>query len=159
MSNTSPDSPLPDDAYERAAAMPGQVGGDENAPRLSDEQLAALHALFDLARNGDPALLEHVRAGIPVDLADHKGDTFLILATYAGHEDLVRGLLDLGAEVNALNGREQSALTCAVFRGDEVLVTALLAAGADPELGAQNAIATAKAFGQDELLALLTPRD
>lgn len=144
--------------YDRASATPSQVGGSADAPALSDEQVAFLNRLFDLAREGKLELLEYIRQGIPADLSDHKGDTFLILAAYAGHEDLVRGLIEAGADVNRLNQREQSALTCAVFRGDEVLVTALLAAGADPELGAQNAVATARAFGQDELLALLQPR-
>lgn len=145
------------DAYERAAHTPNQVGGSPEAPALSDEQVAFLNTLFDLARAGDLALLSYLEQGIPADLSDHKGDTFLILAAYSGHEELVRGLIQAGADVNRLNQREQSALTCAVFRGDEVLVNALLAAEADPLLGAQSAVATAKAFGQDAMLAILQP--
>lgn len=144
-----------DDAYERALQAPSQVGGSPDGPQLSDEQVALLNRLFDLARAGDPSLLEYIRQGIPADLADHKGDTFLILAAYAGQADLVPALLAAGAEVNRLNQRGQSALTCAVFRGDEDLVRALLDAGADPLAGAQNAVATAKAFGQESMLALL----
>lgn len=142
--------------YDAANTAPAQVGGD--APDLSDEQVEFLNSLFDLARNGDERLLGVIDQGVPADLADHKGDTFLILAAYAGQGELVRSLLGAGADVNRLNSRGQSALTCAVFRGDEPLVKELLAAGADPELGSQNAVATAQAFGQEGLLALLQPR-
>lgn len=144
-----------DDAYERALSAPGRVGGDAGAAELSDEQVALLNSLFDLARAGDPTLLAYLDQGIPADLADHKGDTFLILATYAGQAEMARKLIAAGADVNALNQRGQSALTCAVFRGDADLVQDLVAAGADPTLGAQNAVDTAKAFDQPQLLELL----
>lgn len=145
------------DSYAAATSAPSQVGGTDAG--LSDEQVAFLNSLFDLARNGDSRLLDVISQGVPADLADHKGDSFLILAAYAGQGELVRGLIAAGADVNAQNQRGQSALTCAVFRGDADMVKDLMAAGADPHAGAQNAVATAQAFGQEGLLALLEPQD
>jgi ankyrin repeat protein len=153
------ETPHPADDFERAMQAPTRVGGDDDGAQLSDEQVALLNSLFDLARSGDPRLMHYISQGIPVDLADHKGDTFLILAAYAGQGELARQLLTAGADVDALNQRGQSALTCAVFRGDTELVTTLVEAGADPTLGAQNAVATATAFDRKDLLPLLRPED
>lgn len=144
--------------YERAITAPAQVGGSQDGPELTDDQVAFLNQLFDLARHGDARLIEFIGQGIPANLADHKGDTFLILAAYSGQLALVESLLNVGADVNAQNQRGQSPLTCAVFRGDESLVRVLLAAGADPTAGVQNAVATAKAFGQEGMLEILQPQ-
>ncbi|WP_136089762.1 ankyrin repeat domain-containing protein [Auritidibacter ignavus] len=112
-------------------------------PALSDEQIEFLHTLFDAAREGKVQMLSSaIDQGIPVNLANANGDTFLILATYRNQPEVVSALLERGAEVNATNQRGQSALTCAVFLQDKGLVQQLLEAGADPELGAQSARAT-----------------
>lgn len=117
------------------------------ADALSDEELAFLHSIFDLAREGAAdKLLAIIDQGIPADLTDSKGDTLMILAAYNGHEAIVSGLVDRGADVNRLNDKGQGALTCAVFRKNESMTRYLLANGADPKLGAQNALAVAQMF-------------
>ncbi|GAA2555994.1 hypothetical protein HD598_000360 [Neomicrococcus aestuarii] len=131
-----------DDDFERAISMP-----NDNPSGLSPEQLAFVQQTFDMARAGDERLAELIRQGIPADIKNDKGDTFLILAAYNGHLSLVRALVQVGANVNEMNAREQSALTCAVFRNDRPMMQFLMDHGADPDLGAQSARATAAAFG------------
>lgn len=126
------------------------------APELTDEQLDYLNSLFDLARAGDAAqLLPVIEQGVPVNLANHQGDTLLILATYNNHPALVQALIDRGAEVNRLNARGQSALTCAVFVQNEESVRALLAAGADPDEGPVSARAAVEMFDLESMRSLL----
>ena len=127
------------------------------AQELTEEELAFLHGVLDLARSGDVELLSaHVDAGLPVDLTTGSGDTLLLLAAYHRHADLVRALLERGADHARVNDRGQTALAAAVFRQDVEAVTALLEAGADPHLGRQSAVATATVFELPEMLALLT---
>ncbi len=123
---------------------------------LTDEELAFLHSIFDLAREGDAEkLMAVIDQGIPVDLTDSKGDTLLILAAYNGHDAVAAGLLERGADINRLNDKGQGALTCAVFRKNEPLTRFLLQNGADPRLGAQNALAVTDMFGLPELKAVI----
>ena len=150
MTSDSPDptpetSPRPDGADHAGAA-----------PELTEDQLEYLNSLFDLARSGrGDDLLRELDRGVPVNLADHKGDTLLILATYNDHPSLVRALLDRGAEVDRLNARGQSALTCAVFVQNEDSVRMLLDAGADPDQGPVSARAAVEMFGLDRMRPLL----
>ncbi|MFJ6418773.1 ankyrin repeat domain-containing protein [Paeniglutamicibacter sp. NPDC091659] len=123
---------------------------------LTDEELAFLHSIFDLAREGEAEkLMAIIDQGIPVDLTDSKGDTLMILAAYKGHDAIVAGLLERGADINRLNDKGQGALTCAVFRKNEPLTRFLLQNGADPKLGAQNALAVTDMFGLPELKAVI----
>ena len=123
---------------------------------LTDEELAFLHSIFDLAREGAAEkLMAIIDQGIPVDLTDSKGDTLMILAAYNGHDAIVAGLLERGADINRLNDKGQGALTCAVFRKNEPLTRFLLQNGADPKLGAQNALAVTDMFGLPELKAVI----
>jgi ribosomal protein S18 acetylase RimI-like enzyme len=136
--------------------VPDEPPHPEPAP-LTEEELAFLHGMFDLAREGDVDLLcAHVDAGLPVDLTNSSGDTLLVLAAYHRHADLVRALLERGADHARVNDRGQTALGAAVFRQDTEAVTALLAAGADPTLGRQSALATATVFDLPEMRALLS---
>lgn len=126
-------------------------------PELTDEELALAMQIFDLAREGDAeALAAYVDAGVPVDLANSKGDTLLILAAYQGHEAAVSALLARGADTTRRNDRGQGALAAAVFKRSAPVVTALLAAGADPDLGSPSATETARFFDLPEMLELLT---
>ena len=123
---------------------------------LSDEELAFLHSLFDLSREGEKTkLMALIDQGIPVDLTDSKGDTLLILAAYNGHHDLAEALVAHGAEINRLNDKGQGALTCAVFRKNEPLTRFLLGKGADPKLGQQNALAVTEIFSLPEMRSVI----
>jgi ankyrin repeat protein len=58
--------------------------------------------LCDLARDGRlDALRGAVAAGVDVDRRDHRGQTPLLVASKAGHVDVVRLLLDHGADAEA----------------------------------------------------------
>src|SRR5690625_168051 len=124
----------------------------ENPPELTDDQLEFLNTLFDYAREGKvQALSSAIDQGIPVDLTNHNGDTFLILAAYREQGAVVDALLERHADVNALNQRGQSALTSAIFMQNEDISRALLNAGADPDHGPQSARATITAMGLDNM--------
>ena len=123
---------------------------------LSPEELAFVQSTFEHARNGDlHRLVEHLDAGVPVNLTNGSGDTLLILAAYHTRADLVRTLLERGADHSRVNDKGQTALAAAVFRQERAIVTDLLEAGADPDLGARSAVAIADFFDLPEMLALL----
>lgn len=123
---------------------------------LTDEELEFLHSIFDLAREGaTEKLFAIIDQGIPADLTDSKGDTLMILAAYNGHEPIVAGLVERGADVNRLNDKGQGALTCAVFRKNEALTRYLLNHGADPKLGGQNALAVTEMFDLPEFKTII----
>ncbi|GAA1818608.1 ankyrin repeat domain-containing protein [Nesterenkonia flava] len=131
----------------------------DGAPELTDEQIEFLNSMFDLARAGrTEELLEFIDQGIPVNLTNAKGDSLLILAAYNDHADMVRGLLERDADVDRLNDRGQTAVSCAVFRQNEEIARLLLDAGADPHLGGQNAFAVVEMFGLDSMRELLQAR-
>jgi ankyrin repeat protein len=131
-----------------------QSGGP--AADLTPEELAFLAGLFDHARNGATgALADAVDRGVPVNLTNSAGDTFLILAAYHTHEDTVAALLERGADHARVNDKGQTALAAAVFRQSEPVVRRLLEAGADPALGPRSALAVAEFFDLPAMAALL----
>lgn len=125
---------------------------------FTDEELAFLGEVFDMAREGRTAeLLDVVGRGVPVNLTNASGDSLLILAAYHDHPDTVRALLSAGADPQRVNDRGQTALGAAVFRQSVTGVEALLAAGADPDAGARSAVDIATFFDLPEMLALVRP--
>jgi ankyrin repeat protein len=124
---------------------------------LTEEELAYLRSMFDLARTGDTArLAEALDAGVPVNLTNEVGDSLLMLAAYHDHPATVAVLLDRGADTTRVNDRGQTALGAAVFRRSERSVTRLLASGADPALGPRSALDIARFFDLPEMMALLS---
>lgn len=111
--------------------------------------------LFELARTGDTTLLDYVDNGVDANLANQDGNTFLMLAAYAGHEELVAGLIERGADVDKLNARGQSPLAGVIFKKEDAVMELLLAAGADPRAGHPDAIATAQMFGRGDVVEKL----
>lgn len=113
--------------------------------------------LFDFARTGQTAqLAQYLDHGVPVDLANQNGDTFVMLAAYKGHAETVAMLAARGADVNKLNDRGQSPLAGAIFKKEEAVIEALIEAGASPTAGTPSAVDTATLFGQSELAARLS---
>ena len=131
---------------------------DVRAPtRLTDDELAFLRSVLDLAREGRTAKLqEAVERGIPVNLTSGAGDSLLILAAYHDHPDTVRMLLEHGADPHRVNDRGQTALGAAVFRRSAPSTRLLLDHGADPHEGGRSAAEIAAFFELDEMSALLT---
>lgn len=108
--------------------------------------------LFDLARNGDVSLIEYIKQGVSVDLVNQDGQSFVMLAAYNGHAELVKALAEAGADVNLLNDRKQSPLAGAIFKKEDAVIDALLEAGANPQAGTPSAVDTAMMFGREDLL-------
>ncbi|MDO5668690.1 MAG: ankyrin repeat domain-containing protein [Corynebacterium sp.] len=111
--------------------------------------------LFDMARNGDEALIEYLDNGVSPDLSNQDGNSLLMLAAYAGHAAIVRALLERGASVDKHNNRGQTPLAGAVFKKYDEVVDVLVDAGADPHAGAPSAVETARLFQMHDALARL----
>lgn len=129
------------------ATTPDHTALDPRAVELAQD-------LLDDAREGrTERLVQHLDAGVPVELTDASGNTLLMLAAYHGHAGTVAALTARGAVVDALNDRGQSPLAGAVFKGEDAVVRVLLEAGADPDAGHPTARETAAMFGRADLLA------
>jgi ankyrin repeat protein len=126
------------------------------ADELTGDELAFLHGLLDLAREGHAGELGAiVERGVPVNLTGPNGDSLLILAAYHDHPETVGMLLEHGADPNRVNDRGQTALGAAVFRRSAESTRLLLDHGADPHAGGRSAVEIAAFFGLDEMTALL----
>jgi ankyrin repeat protein len=124
---------------------------DDGKPSEAD-LVELAHQMFDWARAGETErLAAYVDAGVPVNLTDASGNTLLMLAAYHGHAATVTALAALEADVDRVNDRGQSPLAGAVFKDEQEVVAALLAAGADPDGGTPTARETAAMFGRPEL--------
>lgn len=77
-----------------------------------------------------------------------------MLSAYHGHANIVRLLLQHGADPNTLNDRRQSPLAGVVFKNEKECIDALLEGGADPEIGQPSAIAACQVFKQEAYEAL-----
>lgn len=115
-----------------------------------------IEGTFDLAREGRTGPLgEMIDAGVPIDLRNPRGDSLLIVAAYAEHDETVAELLRRGADVDLVNANGQTAVACAVFRRNETILRLLLDAGADPDAGGSTAAAIADQFGLTGMRAVL----
>ena len=129
------------------------------ADGLTDDELAFLRGVLDLAREGRAdELAAVIDRGVPANLTGASGDSLLILAAYHDHPPAVRILLERGADPDRINDRGQTALGAAVFRQSAESVQLLLDHGADPHAGARSAVDIATFFGLDEMAALLADR-
>jgi hypothetical protein len=132
------------------------VGEGQSSQEPSAEVVELATRLFAMARDGDrDRLVAYLDAGVPVNLANEKGDTLVMLAAYHGHAGVVAALVERGADVNRLNNRNQSPLAGAIFKGEDEVVRVLVAGGADPTAGHPTAMDAADMFGRPDLRELL----
>lgn len=114
---------------------------------------------FQHARAGETErMAELLRAGLPVNLCNERGDTLLMLASYHGNLNITRLLLEQRADPERANDRGQTPLAGAAFKGDAVAARLLLDFGArvdgkSPE--GKTALMFAAMFDQLEVLKLL----
>ena len=127
--------------------------GGEDRPLTPEETARVVELAMHFARQGmTEELTGFVDHGLPVDVADERGNTLLMLAAYHGHATTVTALLTRGADVDRLNERGQAPLAGALFKGEDDVVRVLLEAGADLDAGAPTARATAELFDRQDLL-------
>lgn len=127
----------------------------EEERRYAELQMMAL----DLARQGDAdSLAPMLTAGMPVNLADAKQNTLLMLASYHGHEETVALLLKQGARVDQRNDRQQTPLGGVAFKGYATIAHQLLTAGAQVDADQGNGMTPlmfARMFGRHDVAAVL----
>ena len=116
-----------------------------------------------LAQGADPNSRQtqitgrHWMRSFVVDLPDNVGKTALMLAASGGHKEIVRLILEFGADINAVAGFGDTALTHVI--GDNALdsiVRLLVDRGADVKLyGFEPALTTAATNCRTSLVRLL----
>lgn len=122
--------------------------------------LEVIEGTFDLARQGRVGPLgEMIEAGVPVDTRNPRGDSMLIVAAYAEQADVVAELIRRGAHLDFENSMGQTAVSCAVFRGDERILGMLLDAGANPNVGFRTGLQIAQQFQRENMIGILTAWD
>ena len=123
---------------------------------IDTEMMDLAASVFDMARGGAATTLAaSLDAGVPVNLTNTNGDTFVMLAAYYGHEATVAELIERGADVDRHNNRGQAPLAGAVFKNETTIVELLLGADADPLAGSPSALETARYFERTELVQRL----
>ena len=95
--------------------------------------------VFDICRDGTVEDLKDLLAFRDcLELRHEMGWTPLIVACHAGNLEIVKQLIDLGADVNAANEKGTTvfmyAKSAAMRMGSPKLIDLLIAAGADPNL-------------------------
>ena len=149
----------------RRARPEARTGGRtmSNAPAITaaeESRYAELQVqALDHARSGETGVLESmVRAGLPVNLADHSRNTLLMLACYHGHAGTARLLLERGADVDRRNARNQTPLGGVAFKGYAEVARVLLEHGASVDADNGNGMTPlmfAEMFGRTEVAEIL----
>lgn len=125
----------------------------QDRPLSPEETARVIELAMHFAREGmTEELAGFVDHGLPCDVADSDGNTALMLAAYHGHHATVTMLLARGADVDLRNGRNQSPVAGALFKGEDEVVRVLVAAGADLEAGTPSGRQTAEMFERQDLL-------
>ncbi len=93
------------------------------------------NSLISAARNGNlekiKSLLDEKGGDIDIDAFDNNNHTALIWASLNGHTQIVRKLLDNGADTDFSDNRGHTALILAALNGYIEIVRRLLDKGAD----------------------------
>ena len=122
-----------------------------------EEELKAY--FFAAARINDVVVLtKFIEAGFPVDIANTKGYTALMVATYQGNAEAFDYLITQQADTCASDKRGNTALMAAIFRGEFMLAKKLMSLECDPEHKnntGMTAAGFAEMFGRDEVLNYL----
>ena len=130
-------------------------------PAEFEKMQAFVSQAFDFARCNDaPSLKIMLENGLNPNLANHKGDTLLMLASYRDSEECVRLLIKHGADIDKPNDRGHTPLAGVCFKGHANIAKILLDAGANPQGfegsgGALSPINTALIFRRKAILRLL----
>jgi len=140
----------------------GSRGAEMNRtdkPELDDAAQAFAEQVFDSARNGDAERLGDLLArGLPANIRNSNGDSLLMLASYHGHLDATRVLLEHGGDPQLRNDKGHTPLAGAAFKGNLAMVRLLLEHGADVEGASpdgKTALMMAAMFNRTEIVEYL----
>lgn len=135
------------------------MSDQQPTPMTAEESAAFAEEVFERARRGDaPMLARLLSGGLPADLRNHKGDTLLMLASYHGHHDAVRVLLEQGADPLIANDNGQLPIAGAAFKGDLAMIRLLLEHGVPVDAAAadgRTALMLAAMFNRLEIIDYL----
>ncbi|WP_250490056.1 ankyrin repeat domain-containing protein [Caballeronia sp. INML2] len=127
-----------------------------------DDMIAFASEVFDVARRGDALMLDALlNKGLPPNLRNDKGDSLVMLASYHGHANAVRVLLEHHADANLRNDNGQTPIAGAAFKGFREVIETLLEYGADVEGASpdgRTALMIAAMFNRVEIVELLIAR-
>ena len=124
------------------------LGPDSELTIFEAAAFGRTHRLRSLL-DGDPARAEAL---------SEDGFTALHLAVFGQQEEAVHVLIEHGADLDRVSEASFAQVTplgTAAFRRSVPLARILLEAGADPSAGAETPISTARANGDEELVALI----
>ncbi len=129
---------------------------------LDQETLEFAQRIFEFVRSGDAARLGPLLdQGLPANLCNQKGDNLLMLASYHGHVDTAKLLLQHGADPEMYNDHGQTPIAGAAYKGDLRMVELLLNHGANVEgaaPGRKTALMLAAMFNRTAIVDLLLAR-
>lgn len=133
---------------------------NQNISQEEQERYIELQKMaLDFAREGKTQDLRMmIDAGMPADLADEKGQTLLMLASYNGNFETTAMLLKKGATVDQKNDRGQTPLGGVAFKGYPEIAKLLIKNGADvfaDNGGGMTPAHYASMFGRFETYELL----
>lgn len=115
-------------------------------------------SIFEFARNGDLENLKFHLTSANLNLQNVKGYSALTLASYNGHEAVVRMILEMKPDVNQIDNFENTILMGAAFKGFLPIVKLLVEAGAkinQQNPHGQTALQFAQMFGRTEVVHFL----
>jgi len=94
------------------------------------------NSIWVSAKKGDiESIKQHIAFGTDLNLkGSSRDETALIIASCQGHYEVVKLLIDEGADLDIQNDEGVTAQFCAVFFGQVEIVQLLNDAGADPEI-------------------------
>jgi uncharacterized protein len=129
-------------------------------PAMDQETYDLVQELFALVRAGkDSARLAGLlQMGLVPNLRDGKGDSLLMLASYHGHHEMTRLLLEHGGDPELANDRGQVPLAGAAFKGDAGIARLLLEHGAQVNAcgpDGKTPLMFAAMFNRTEIVELL----
>lgn len=138
------------------------TGAPPSQAELDEAAMNMARNMFQAARTGDDAHLEaYLSRGFPANMRNEKGDGLLMLASYHGHLDATRVLLEHGADPHMINDAGQTPLQGAAFKGDLPVATLLLDKGAQPDFAGpsgRTALMFAAMFNRVAIAQMLMDR-
>ena len=110
--------------------MRQDISQEASRPVPDAETIEFAQKVFDLVRAGDTQRLHPLlEQGLPTNLRNHKDHSLLMPASYHGHLDTARLLLDFGTDSALCNDQGQAPLAGAPYKGDAAMVSLLLEKG------------------------------